>query len=737
MLREKNNNDNIQNKYQVSKREKISDKTQNSEKENIENKSKENKKAKISNKHYVRKKDNASANNQKSNNENIQGSYEVSKREKISGKRVVNKKADADEKNIGKRESIKNKPKAKKKENISAKPKVSETITTDKKESIQNKSKVSRKRNTSNKNKAIKIENVNNEQTLSINEKDNTKKVNTKKKVNSSLNKVKIIPLGGIGEIGKNITAIEYNDEIIVIDCGMTFPDNEMYGIDLVIPDVSYLIKNKQKVKGFFITHGHEDHIGGLPYILKKLNVPVYATRFTLSLIKSKLEEHEIINDCTLNEVTVSQVIKTDNFSVEFIRTCHSIADSCALSITTPQGIIFHTGDFKIDYTPVDGELIDLQRIAAIGKRGVLLLMADSTNVERKGYTISEKIIGENLTRLFANAKGRILVATFSSNIHRIQQIIDSSLMYNRKVAFSGRSMEKISEIAINLGYLKIPEEAIISLDEASEYPQDRVTIITTGSQGEPMSALSRIASGMHKKVTLQKGDYIIISASPIPGNKKSISKLIDALISNGAQVIYDQAENIHVSGHACQEELKLIQAILKPKFFVPVHGEFRHLKLHKALAESMGMNSQNVFIMENGETLELTRNKAAITETVDTGSVLVDGIGVGDVGNRVLKDRKTLANDGICSVVIGINKERKEIVSGPNIFTRGFIYVKDSSKLIYDANYIVKCEVKKCLDNNVTDWYTIKSNITKSLRTFLYDKTERKPMIIPIIVEI
>ncbi|MDO5516058.1 MAG: ribonuclease J [Clostridium sp.] len=547
---------------------------------------------------------------------------------------------------------------------------------------------------------------------------------------------VKVIPLGGIGEIGKNITVIEYDDEIIVIDCGLTFPDTEMYGIDLVIPDITYLLNNREKVKGIFITHGHEDHIGALPYVLKQLNVPVYATKFPLSLIKSKLEEHNILSDCTLNEVSVNDTIKTDHFAVEFIRTCHSISDSCSLSITTPQGIIFHTGDFKIDYTPLDGKIIDLQRYAAIGKKHVLLLMADSTNVERPGYTISEKVIGDNLTRLFRNARGRVIVATFSSNISRIQQIINSSLIYKRKVAFSGRSMEKISEIAIDLGYLTVPKNTIISLDDANNYPPEKVTIITTGTQGEPMSALSRIANDTHRKISIQKDDYIIISASPIPGNKKSISRVIDILINRGAEVIYDQAENIHVSGHACQEELKLIQSLIKPKYFMPVHGEFRHLKLHKSLAESMGTKSDNIFIMENGNVLELNRKKARITETVHTDSVFVDGSGVGDVGRIVMRDRKTLATSGILNIVVGINKESKTMLSRPSIFSRGFVYVKDSPKLMSEVTSITEKEIQKCFDNNITDWHLMKSAINQSLGKFLYAKTKRKPMIIPIIIE-
>ena len=548
--------------------------------------------------------------------------------------------------------------------------------------------------------------------------------------------KVKLIPLGGLGEIGKNITAIEYENEIIVIDCGLSFPDNEMYGIDLVIPDISYLLENREKVKGIFITHGHEDHIGALPYILKEINVPVYATKFTLSLIESKLIEFNMVSSCSLNEITLKEPIKTEHFACEFIRTCHSIADSCSLAITTPQGVIFHTGDFKIDYTPVDGEVIDLQRISEIGKRRVLLLMADSTNATREGFTISETIIGQILTRLFRNAKGRVIVATFSSNVHRVQQVINSSITYGRKVAFSGRSMEKISQIAMDLGYLKVPKNTIIKLDDIHKYPDNKVTIITTGSQGEPMSALSRIASGNHKKIALKEKDYIIISASPIPGNTKLITKLIDVLISKGAEVIYDAMEEVHVSGHACREELKLIHSLIKPKYFVPVHGEYRHLKEHAELAKSLGMDEKNIFLLDNGDVLELTGKKAVKTKSVHTGTVYVDGSGVGDVGNIVLRDRKVLSQDGILTAVLAIDKEAKEIISGPDIISRGFVYVKDSNDLLNEATDLIKREVEYCLDNDILDWYSIKSKIKSSLGHFLYTKTKRKPMIIPVIVE-
>ncbi len=548
--------------------------------------------------------------------------------------------------------------------------------------------------------------------------------------------KVKVIPLGGLGEIGKNITAIEYDNEIIVIDCGLAFPDAEMYGIDLVIPDITYLLNNSEKVKGIMLTHGHEDHIGALPYVLKQLNVPVYGTRLTLGLVKSKLEEHNMLSDCTLYEVKLEEDVKTEHFRVEFIRTCHSIPDSCALAIHTPEGIIVHTGDFKIDYTPIDEEVINLQRFAKLGNQKVLLLMADSTNVERPGYTVSERIIGENLTRIFGNAKGRVIVASFASNVNRVQQIINSSLFYGRKVAFSGRSMEKISNIAMELGYMQLPKDQLISVDDIDKYPSDKITIITTGSQGEPMAALSRIAYSNHKKITVEKGDLVIISASPIPGNEKLISKLIDELFKKGAEVIYNVLEEVHVSGHACQEELKLMHTLVKPKFFMPVHGEYRHLKQHGLLAESLGMDSKNVLILETGQVLELSRNTARKSGKVTSGAIMIDGLGIGDVGNIVLRDRKHLSQDGILTVVVTIDKTSFSILSGPDIITRGFVFVKESGDLLNEATEVVKVELDKCMEKKITQWSVIKSNIKYTLGEFLYNKTRRRPIILPIIME-
>ncbi|MEQ8198222.1 MAG: ribonuclease J [Clostridiaceae bacterium] len=555
--------------------------------------------------------------------------------------------------------------------------------------------------------------------------------------IKKNKNRVKVIPLGGLGEIGKNITAIEYDDEIVVIDCGLAFPDSEMYGVDLVIPDITYLLNNKDKVKGFFLTHGHEDHIGALPYVLKQLNVPVYGTRLTLGLVKSKLEEHKILHDCILNEVKPGEEIKTENFKVEFIRTSHSIADACALAIQTPQGAIVHTGDFKIDHTPVDGEVINLQRFAKLGSQRVLLLMSDSTNVERPGYTLSESSIGANLTSIFGKAKGRVIVATFATNIHRIQQIINSSLYYGRKVAFNGRSMEKISVLATELGYMHLPEEHLISVDDINKYPSDKITIITTGSQGEPMAALSRIAASTHKKISIEKGDMVIISASPIPGNEKFISKVINELFNKGAEVIYDALEEVHVSGHACQEELKLIYTLIKPKFFMPVHGEYRHLNQHKLLVEELGMDPEKIFILETGQVLELTRNKAGKAGIVPFGSLMVDGSGVGDVGNVVLKDRKHLSQDGMLTVVVTIDKESNSVLSGPDIITRGFVYVRDSGDLLKEATATVSAVLDKSMEKENKDMYQIKSDIRYSLSKFLYNKTRRKPVILPVIMEI
>lgn len=557
------------------------------------------------------------------------------------------------------------------------------------------------------------------------------------KKAFSITKKIKIIPLGGLGEIGKNMTAFEYKDEIIVIDCGLAFPDEDLYGIDMVIPDITYLVKNKSKVKGILITHGHEDHIGALPYILKQINVPVYGTKLTLGLIETKLEDHEMLKDCTLTEVKPTEIIEFENFKAEFIRNNHSIADSCSIALHTPMGIIVHTGDFKIDFTPIDNEVIDLQRLAQLGKQGVLLLMADSTNALHKGYTMSEKTVGETLENLFGKASGRIIVSTFASNVHRLQQISNCALKYNRKIAFSGRSMEKISEVARRLGYLHIPEDMIISLEEINNYPNDRITIVTTGSQGESMAALTRIASSTHRYVQIEKGDMVIISASPIPGNEKAVSNVINDLTEKGANVIYKSIEEIHVSGHACEQELRLMQALLKPKFFIPVHGEFKHLMTHGRIAESMGVNKDNIFMLEVGDIFELTRKSGVVTGKVPSGRVLIDGMGIGDVGNMVLRDRKNLAEHGMITVVVAIDRRGKSIVCGPDIISRGFVYVRDSEVLMKDIKDIVRESVYNCLQNNITQWAEIKNSIRREVDTFIYKTMKKKPMILPVIVEL
>ncbi len=555
--------------------------------------------------------------------------------------------------------------------------------------------------------------------------------------MNKNKSKLKIIPLGGLGEIGKNLTVFEYEDEIVIIDCGLAFPDEELYGIDIVIPDVKYLLENKKKVKGFFITHGHEDHIGGLPYVLKQINVPVYGTKLTLGLIESKLQEHNMLTEATLNMVKPGDIIEIGDFKVEFIRTNHSIADSCSIALHTPVGIIVHTGDFKIDFTPIDGEVIDLQRYAQLGKKGVLLLMADSTNAVRPGYTMSEKTVGESLDNLFAKADGRVIVATFASSIHRVQQIANASVKNGRKIAFSGRSMERISEVAITLGYLFIPEDMIIDLSDIKKYPNEKITIISTGSQGEPMAALTRIAAGTHRSIQIEKGDMVIVSSTPIPGNKKAVSNVINDLMERGAKVIYEAIEEIHVSGHACEQELRLIHALLKPKFFMPVHGEYRHLIKHAKIAEDMGMDKSNIFIVETGDVLEVSRKKAQISGKVQSGRVLIDGIGIGDVGNIVLSDRKNLAEDGIITVVVAVDREKKIIMAGPNIITRGFVYVRESEDLIRDIRGVVIKTVERCLNGDVMQSSEIKNTIKREVDNFVYTKMKRKPVILTVITEI
>lgn len=550
-------------------------------------------------------------------------------------------------------------------------------------------------------------------------------------------NKVKVIALGGLNEIGKNMTVIEYKDEIVVIDAGLSFPEDEMLGVDIVIPDITYLLKNKDKVKGIFITHGHEDHIGALPYILKKIDVPVYGTRFSIGLIEAKLKEHKL-NNVKLNVVTPKQTVKLKNISVEFIKNNHSIPGSCSLAVHTDQGVIFHTGDFKIDLTPIDGDVMDIHRICELGSEGVLLMLADSTNVEKPGFTMSERTVGAGLDDLFRKANGsRIIVATFASNVHRLQQIIDMAVKFNRKVAISGRSMVNVIGVARELGYLNMEDETLIDLNDISKYDDNELVIITTGTQGEPMSALARMSSSEHKKVEIKKGDLVIISAHPIPGNEKLISKVINLLFERGARVVYNDIADIHVSGHAAQEDLKLINRMVKPKFFMPVHGEFRMLKRHAALANELGMPEQNVFVMQTGQVLELDRNSARVTNTIPTGNVLVDGLGVGDVGNIVLRDRKHLSEDGLMIVVVTISKEDGKVLAGPDIISRGFVYVRESEDLMDGAKNLIKDVLNECEERNIKEWAYLKNNIKENLKEYLYVKTKRNPMILPIIMEV
>ena len=549
---------------------------------------------------------------------------------------------------------------------------------------------------------------------------------------------VKIIPLGGLHEIGKNITVFEYEDEIIVVDCGVSFPEDDMLGIDSVIADVTYLIKNQEKIKGLIITHGHEDHIGGIPYLLKQINIPIYATRLSAGLISNKLEEHKILRSTTLNIVNQGDILKLGNkFKIEFIRSSHSIPDSVMLAITTPAGTILHTGDFKVDYTPIDGQLMNFGRIAELGNEGILALMSDSTNAERKGFTMSESSVGEVLDKLFLNCTKRIVVATFASNVHRIQQIVNSAVKYGRKIAVCGRSMINMITTATELGYIKCPENIFIDIDMIGSYTDEQLVIITTGSQGEPMSALTRMAAGDHRKVKITSNDLIIISATPIPGNEKYVSKVIDDLMQIGAEVVYSALADVHVSGHACQEEQKLILALTKPKYFIPVHGEYRQLRAHSETAQQMGMDNDNIFILTNGKVLELNEYEAKITGTVPSGRVLVDGLGVGDVGNIVLRDRQHLAQDGLIIIVLTMDSQTGEVVAGPDIISRGFVYVRESETLMDDIKSVVKHEISKCEERNIRDWSTIKSTVKENLRDYLSIKTKRNPMIIPIIMEV
>ena len=549
--------------------------------------------------------------------------------------------------------------------------------------------------------------------------------------------KLKIIPLGGLNEIGKNLTVFEFGGDILVLDCGMAFPDDDMPGIDIVIPDISYLEKNRDKIRGIVLTHGHEDHIGGIPYFLKKLNVPIYGTRLTLGLVECKLKEHNLLSKTRLMRVKAGDTVKLGAFRVEFIHTNHSIADAVAIALHTPVGVIVHSGDFKIDCTPIDGSMIDVARFGELGKKGVLALLSDSTNVERPGYSMSESTVGNTFDDLFRGCEKRIVVATFASNVHRIQQIINSAYRYGRKVAFSGRSMENVAEVAITLGYMDVPAGVLINIDDVKKYRPSQLCIITTGSQGETMSALWRMAYSDHRKVEITRGDLVIVSASPIPGNEKAISNVINELFKKGAEVIYKSLENTHVSGHACQEELKLMLSLVKPKFFIPVHGEYRHLKLHAGLAEQMGMNPKNIIISDIGKVIELGPNSVKQNATVPSGVVLVDGLGVGDVGNIVLRDRKHLAEDGIIVVVVTLDKKTGALLAGPDVLSRGFVYVRESEDLMEEAKAVARMSLEKCAKKKVTDWAGIKNSLKNNMGDFIYTQTKRKPMILPVIMEV
>lgn len=550
----------------------------------------------------------------------------------------------------------------------------------------------------------------------------------------NSDNNLKIIPLGGLEQIGMNITAFEYEDSIVVVDCGLSFPEDDMLGIDLVIPDVTYLKENINKVKGFVITHGHEDHIGALPYVLKEVNVPIYATKLTIGLIENKLKEHNLLRTTKRKTIKFGQSINLGKFRIEFIKTNHSIQDAAALAIFSPAGTVIHTGDFKVDYTPVFGDAIDLQRFAEIGRKGVLALMCDSTNAERQGFTMSERTVGRTFDNIFADhTNSRIIIATFASNVDRVQQIINSAYKYGRKVVVEGRSMVNVITTASELGYLNIPENTLIDIDQMKNYPDNQMVLVTTGSQGESMAALSRMAASIHKKVVIKPGDTIIFSSNPIPGNEKAVSKVINELSAKGADVIF---QDVHVSGHACQEEIKLIYSLVHPKYALPVHGEYRHLKAQAKLAESLGIPKDHIFIMSSGDVMELNQDSARITGRVQTGAVFVDGLGVGDVGNIVLRDRQHLSEEGIMIVVLTLEKHSNQLLAGPDIVSRGFVYVRESEDLMGAARVTVEDALDECLRHRVSDWGKIKSVIKDSLGDFVWKKTKRRPMILPIIME-
>ena len=549
--------------------------------------------------------------------------------------------------------------------------------------------------------------------------------------------RVKIIPLGGLHEIGKNMTAIEFEDEILIIDCGLSFPDDDMFGIDKVIPDFSYLKYNSNKIRGLVITHGHEDHIGAVPYLIKELNVPIYGTRLPLGLIENKLKEHNL--KARMNTVTAGETFKIGkHFTIEALRITHSIADSICLAINTPAGCIFHTGDFKIDYTPVDGDPIDFARLAQIGSQGVLLMMADSTNVLRPGYTQSERVVGKTLENIFRSAERRIIIATFSSNVHRIQKIIDIARLCNRKVAISGRSMVNVVDLAVDLGYIKIPANTLVDINKTKNIPDKELVVITTGSQGEPMSALARMASNDHKSINIKRGDMVILSSTPVPGNELTVSNVVNQLIQKGAEVIYSDIADIHVSGHACREELKLMHSLIRPKYFMPVHGEYRHLSTHAELAHTLGMPMENIFLLSNGDCLTVSQKEAYKTEAVaEAEGIMVDGLGVGDVGNIVLRDRRLLSESGLIILVAAIDKYSNTIASGPDIISRGFVYVRENEDLIDEACRRAEEILEDCMEKNMKDWNGMKTAVRDGLSRFIYAKTQRSPVILPIYMEV
>jgi len=549
--------------------------------------------------------------------------------------------------------------------------------------------------------------------------------------------KIKIIPLGGLLEIGKNITVFECKNDIVIVDCGLGFPEDDMLGVDLVIPDMTYLEKNKEKIRGLVITHGHEDHIGGIPYLLQQINVPIYATKLTAGLIENKLEEHRLLKSTKLNTVNHGDIITLGCMQIEFLRMTHSIPDASSLAIHTPAGTIVHTGDFKIDYTPIDGEMIDFGRLAEIGNKGVLALMSDSTNAEREGFTMSESTVGSVLDKYFINCTKRIVVATFSSNVHRVQQIVNSAVKGNRKIAVCGRSMINMIETARRLGYIQVPDNVFIDIDAIKSYPDDALVIITTGSQGETMSALTRMASGEHRKVAITPNDLVIISANPIPGNEKFVSKVVDDLMAIGAEVVYNALAEIHVSGHACKEEQKLMLSLVRPKYFIPVHGEYRQLMAHADTAKKLGIPNENIFITKNGKVLELSEESAGFTGVVTAGRVLVDGLGVGDVGNIVLKDRQKLSQDGLIIVVLTLDSATGTVIAGPDVISRGFVYVRESENLMEEIKKVLRKKVQECEDRRIKEWNIIKAILKDELHEYIYKKTKRDPMILPIIMEI